>query len=303
MGLSTTVDVGGGQAPTTSNFVTTSIASGDFVTIVATVRNGSSPALSISPALTGQALRTTGSADFNGNIPVVYTGVMPSTGSLTITPLQSSASFWAVVVFRGTNLTYLDADAEPQGVFNASPSFGPSSAMSAAGGVAIGALLSGAGDAYDITNPTGAPTANLPNNGAGRAALSYGTQLRTSGQTVTVTGTQTLADVGVVNAFWVLLEDAAPPTPTASGTPTDGDDVAAGAATAAAPTYIPQNLNATALAEDSIGLTWDAVAGISRYAVERDGVIIDDDVATNSFTDTGLTPSTLYSYYVRSVIP
>jgi hypothetical protein len=65
----------------------------------------------------------------------------------------------------------------------------------------------------------------------------------------------------------------------------------------------PQNLNATTIDNDSIGLTWDAVSGISRYAVERDGVIIDDNVTTNSYTDNGLSPGTTYSYYVMSVLP
>jgi hypothetical protein len=67
--------------------------------------------------------------------------------------------------------------------------------------------------------------------------------------------------------------------------------------------YTPENLNATTIDSDSIGLTWDAVPGVSRYAVERDGVIIDNNVLTNSYTDNGLSPSTLYSYYVMSVLP
>lgn len=69
------------------------------------------------------------------------------------------------------------------------------------------------------------------------------------------------------------------------------------------PTYIPENLVATAIDSDSIGLTWDAVDGVTRYVVERDGVIIDDNVLTNSYTDNGLSPATTYSYYVMSVLP
>lgn len=207
MALSTTVAFGGGFVGAgDNNMVTGSIPANDLVIVILYTRSPDSPELSLSPALTGQTLQLTTSADFNGGVTVVYTGTMTSTGALTVTPLQTSNDRWYALVFRGSNLAYLDSDGAPQGVFNASPSFGPSSAMSAAGGVAIGAIMVGAGDEYTITRPTSAPTANEPQSGF-RLSCSYGTELRTSGQTTTVTGTQSVADVGVLTAVWVLLED------------------------------------------------------------------------------------------------
>jgi hypothetical protein len=67
---------------------------------------------------------------------------------------------------------------------------------------------------------------------------------------------------------------------------------------------VPQNLVATTVDDDSIDLDWDAVTGADAYVVERDDspwVVLDDNVLTNSYTDTGLDPSTEYTYRVRSV--
>jgi hypothetical protein len=68
---------------------------------------------------------------------------------------------------------------------------------------------------------------------------------------------------------------------------------------------IPQNLIATTFDDDRIDLTWDAVASAVRYVVERDDGgwhVINGNVATTSYSDTGLAPSTLYNYRVRSVV-
>lgn len=58
-------------------------------------------------------------------------------------------------------------------------------------------------------------------------------------------------------------------------------------------------LVATALSSSSIGLGWDATPGASTYTVDRGGSPI-GTVGANSFTDTGLAPSTLYSYTVAA---
>jgi hypothetical protein len=65
---------------------------------------------------------------------------------------------------------------------------------------------------------------------------------------------------------------------------------------------VPQNLIATAVDHDTISLTWDAYAGATGYDVERDGTVIATDVASNSYTDEPLSPSTLYEYRVRAVL-
>jgi hypothetical protein len=73
---------------------------------------------------------------------------------------------------------------------------------------------------------------------------------------------------------------------------------------ASATSNIPQNLVATTVDDDSIDLDWDAVTGADAYVVERDDspwVVLADNVLTNSYTDSGLDPSTEYTYRVRSV--
>jgi hypothetical protein len=61
----------------------------------------------------------------------------------------------------------------------------------------------------------------------------------------------------------------------------------------------PAGLTATPITATQIDLAWTAFPGATGYVVKRDGV----DIATpasNSYSDTGLTPSTLYTYRVAS---
>ena len=62
---------------------------------------------------------------------------------------------------------------------------------------------------------------------------------------------------------------------------------------------VPENLVATAVSSSEIGLTWDASTdnvGVTGYNIYRDNVLIDTS-ASNSYSDTGLSPGT-YSYEV-----
>jgi hypothetical protein len=132
--------------------------------------------------------------------------------------------------------------------------------------------------------------------------------------TVDVTGTPTdTRDTATGAAVFVVsssgavtdVRDAATGvavfTVTSSGTSTDTVDAASGTGTASSGTpTVPQNLVATAIDADSIGLTWDAFTGAVGYDIERDSVIIVIDHPTNSYTDTGLDPSTEYAYRVRA---
>jgi hypothetical protein len=63
----------------------------------------------------------------------------------------------------------------------------------------------------------------------------------------------------------------------------------------------PINLTATAVSSSQIDLNWDDVPGADEYQVERDGVII-ANTASSSYSDTGLTASTLYAYRVRALM-
>ena len=56
-----------------------------------------------------------------------------------------------------------------------------------------------------------------------------------------------------------------------------------------------------AVSSSQIDLTWDVASGATGYDIERDSVVVVTDHAGTSYSDTGLTASTLYSYRVRAV--
>jgi hypothetical protein len=62
----------------------------------------------------------------------------------------------------------------------------------------------------------------------------------------------------------------------------------------------PTNLNAVTVSSSAINLTWDTVSGATGYDIERNGVVTVTNHSTNSYSDTGLSPSTLYTYRVRA---
>jgi hypothetical protein len=64
-------------------------------------------------------------------------------------------------------------------------------------------------------------------------------------------------------------------------------------------TGAPTGLTATPITSSRIDLDWNDTSGATGYDVERNGVIVASPV-TSAYSDTGLTPSTLYSYRVRS---
>lgn len=62
----------------------------------------------------------------------------------------------------------------------------------------------------------------------------------------------------------------------------------------------PANLAAQAISASAINLTWTARAGATGYRVYRNGALIGSPT-TNSFSDTGLAASTIYTYTVSTV--
>ena len=70
-------------------------------------------------------------------------------------------------------------------------------------------------------------------------------------------------------------------------------------ASATTPPAQVTGLVATALSSSSIGTVWTATPGASTYTVDRNGNPVGTP-ATNAFTDTGLTASTLYTYTVAA---
>jgi len=61
-----------------------------------------------------------------------------------------------------------------------------------------------------------------------------------------------------------------------------------------APSVLAHNIEDTLL-----HLTWSGTAGIIRWDIERNGVIIAVDWPQTTYTDLGLTPQTTYRYRVR----
>lgn len=62
----------------------------------------------------------------------------------------------------------------------------------------------------------------------------------------------------------------------------------------------PQNLSVTAVSSSQIDLTWDLVAGASYYNIYRDNNLVASSTVS-SYSDTGLSPSTTYTYNVSAV--
>ena len=74
-----------------------------------------------------------------------------------------------------------------------------------------------------------------------------------------------------------------------------------GSATGSHKPATPTGLEATAISNTEIDLTWDAVTGASGYDIERDGTVIATDHSSTTYNDTGLTLNTEYEYRVRAV--
>lgn len=63
----------------------------------------------------------------------------------------------------------------------------------------------------------------------------------------------------------------------------------------------PDGLSATVASTTEIDLTWFRLAGAVSYDLERNGVVIATGLTGLSYSDTGLTPGTTYTYNIRSV--
>lgn len=62
----------------------------------------------------------------------------------------------------------------------------------------------------------------------------------------------------------------------------------------------PTGLTATAVSSTQINVSWSAVSGATGYDLERNGSQILTNHSTTSYSNTGLTPSTTYTYRVRA---
>lgn len=96
-------------------------------------------------------------------------------------------------------------------------------------------------------------------------------------------------------------------TVTPGGPPTHERSAALDAVCGIAATFVPRKvtgLTATPISQTQIDLSWDTViyqGGGYAYDIERDGTVIVRDHPTTSYSDTGLTAATQYTYRVRAV--
>lgn len=67
------------------------------------------------------------------------------------------------------------------------------------------------------------------------------------------------------------------------------------------PLDAPTNFRAVNITGNSVTLGWNAVAGTQIYRISRNGTVIGQNVTGTSFTDTGLTGYTTYSYSIIAV--
>lgn len=74
-----------------------------------------------------------------------------------------------------------------------------------------------------------------------------------------------------------------------------------GSASGVAQVPTPTGLSATPVSATEIALDWNDAPGASGYDIERDGSVIVYGHAVSNYNDTGLTPSTTYTYRVRTV--
>ena len=124
---------------------------------------------------------------------------------------------------------------------------------------------------------------------ASAGATSY--QILRSGTQIGTSTSPSYTDTGLTNgtAYSYTVKAVINGSATTASTSVSATPVAA------APTA-PTGLTAT-VGSAQIGLTWTAPAGADKYSVYRNGTLL-ASVTTASYTDTGLTNGTTYSYYV-----
>ena len=155
-------------------------------------------------------------------------------------------------------------------VAGVSPNTGP-----AAGGTSV--TITG-------TNFTGATAVSF----GGTAAASFAVVSATS-----ITATSPAHAAGAV--------DVTVTTPNGTSATSASDTFTYAVADTVPPT-VPTNLTATAISSTQINLTWTASTdnvGVTGYQIFRNGVQVGTS-ATNSYSDTGLTASTTYTYTVSA---
>lgn len=251
---------------------------------------------------------------------VKFRAVIPSTSAGTTIALTPSvayrnglASGWALSASTNTVSFPVATGADLAVAVTASNVQKSTSATDVTWTVTVtnnGPLASGNNTTVNLVLPTGVTGTSLPvsttapTNGASCGAISSGQSLCTiptglaSGASRSFTLTRTIAAAAAVGATFSL---------TATSSTTVGDPVAANNSATSTVTVIdtvaptvPGKPAATATTATSIALTWAVstdAAGVTAYDIYRDGLLVGTS-ATNSYTSTGLTAWTSYSFTV-----
>lgn len=157
---------------------------------------------------------------------------------------------------------------------------------------------------YEHTLAAGAEThsGSLGVSGAGTLTVPTLQPKPTQTQGLSGAGTLTLAGKpGVVGTATLsgtgTLTGASPQVSSGSVTLAGAGTLTGSAAALLLP---PANLTATPVSPTQINLAWDAATGATGYDIERDGVIISSGQVGTTYSDTGLTQGTSYTYRVRA---
>ena len=202
----------------------------------------------------------------------------------TLIGTSTSPTYTDTNATNGTSYTYYVVAYN----LNSAPSSQSTSATAtptALAPAAPAAVVASAGDAQVIlswTASAGADAYKVYRNGT----------LITSSSITTTTYTDSALTNGTTYTYYVVAFKQNSPASTASGSVT-ATPVAATAGT-------PTGLAATA-ADAQVSLTWNTSAGATSYQILRNGVQVGTS-ATATYTDTGLTNGTAYSYTVKAFI-
>jgi hypothetical protein len=218
----------------------------------------------------------------------------PSTGAPSVTATGNSSETGMGLFFR------VSAQREPAIVHEGQASLTATAAVTVAGAIitihedqaAVAATASIAADAVVTAPPEPSPISAEPGY-AEPGAMQVGTVWTTTemGGSPTAEGDAALdveVDATAVGAVTRLAQA--------------GLDLTAGMASSGQMWGAVQGLSATPISMDRIDLEWDPMEGATGYDIERDSVVIAEDVPGVSYIDEdGLIASTEYDYRVAAV--
>lgn len=262
-----------------NTLVTGSIADGNTVVILLNTRAPDSPAVSVS-GVTGLTLLDTVSSGYGDDGECfLYEAVKSGTGTITITPEQTSDNWWRAIAWDCETQTVEDFSLDYEGLFDDTISY-VSPTMPAGGGTGLGMIISGRGPDIATSAPTFTGvdvTEVFEDYPAWRLPVRYGSLAIAASATSTMTGS--LDEAATHYGCWVLLQDSGTVNGTATpstfvatasidqSTATNGDGTPTPAAMAT-PVTMPA-VTATPPVEDGWAFSDDFSGGLGKWSINR----------------------------------